>query len=327
MTMADTSSISKVSIEPLRNTDKYSNRSISTTEMRNRDGLQGHIDGKEVPPPAGETGKLKDFKKNNRVARSHIVLHLGKEAVTNVSTIMDQDGTAKDIWDKLKEILQKDRLQAVLNLQGKIFQVRHRDGADIDKHFKEFEAIFVKLASLSAPVTRKDKAGHILRPLTDSLSHIASVAGHLDITYEQISSSLRSEINRKTTDKKEDKITFKLTVGECSAHDRSMADMECIYCHERGHFASTAERRKTTGEEVEMAGVEDTAKEEVVAPCVEVETETGTVTQDDLLETVDTDIPVQYPNIAHRNLLRLVLAPVKPLSSDKTKISGLMVGA
>lgn len=62
------------------------------------------MDRKEGPAPAGEQEKRKSFKKKNRVAHYCIVLRLSKEAVTNVSTILLQDGIAKDIWENLKRI-------------------------------------------------------------------------------------------------------------------------------------------------------------------------------------------------------------------------------
>lgn len=125
MTMVDSSSVRKVSIQPLRSAGGKSSRSIFSKELLNRVYLHQHINGTETIPADTDHAKLKAFKKTNGHVSSRMVVHLGKEVETNVSGRLDSDGSAKDVWDMLMEIYQKDNLPAVLNLRINFFQITH----------------------------------------------------------------------------------------------------------------------------------------------------------------------------------------------------------
>lgn len=94
--------------------------------------------------------------------------------------------------------------------------------------------MFVKLPSLRAPISMKDKVEHLLRSLPDSLPHIASLGAHLELSYDQIGTSVRSEIDRKLSNGiKQDQSRGMPLPGARVAHDRSMTEKECYYCHEK----------------------------------------------------------------------------------------------
>lgn len=116
-------------------------------------------------------------------------------------------------------------------------------------------------------------------------------------------------------DKMENKFTFTRTVGARQAHNRSILHVECfLLSQEMTHFFDMPKEAKGH-EKKRKSPCRDTTEEEVVAPCLEGETETGIVRNDNYLEIIDTAIPEQYPTLAHRNLLAFAPARLKPLSS------------
>lgn len=75
-----------------------------------------------------------------------------------------------------------------------MFQMNQKEGKDIEKHFRELEFFFVKIASLGALVSRQEKIVQMVWSLLESLCHISLVSGNLKLTYDQMRSSVRSEI-------------------------------------------------------------------------------------------------------------------------------------
>lgn len=81
-------------------------------EVLRRDDIFEHI---EQDAPIGTSNSTAAWEKKDRQARSHLTLNLGEEAVTNVTSIIAEKASEKEVWDWLKSIYQKENLKAVLN--------------------------------------------------------------------------------------------------------------------------------------------------------------------------------------------------------------------
>ena len=125
-------------------------------------------------------------RKRFRKALSYIVLYLGTEAITNVTSISASDATAKDVWTKLKRISQRDNIQTKLELEYQLYALQYQDKEDKDQHLQTFNKIFVKLATLGVKVQDEDKVGHLLCSLPDSFNGLVSIAGAMNWNYDQL---------------------------------------------------------------------------------------------------------------------------------------------
>lgn len=153
--------------------------------MLNLDDFIGYIDGSIRTPPELEEDESRKFKDKYLLACSHCVLNLVKEAETNLTSILSDDASAKMVWAQFKYVYQKYHLKAILNLQSTLHKVHYNYGKDIENHSQSFEAAFVTLAPFITPVSNIEKFFHILRSLPESLSHITTVAGRLELSYDQ----------------------------------------------------------------------------------------------------------------------------------------------
>lgn len=72
---------------------------VFVKELLNRDDPLVHISD-DAAVPSGRnvsTEHVETYKKKDRIARSHLFLHLSKEAVTNVTSALVQDASANFI--------------------------------------------------------------------------------------------------------------------------------------------------------------------------------------------------------------------------------------
>lgn len=152
--MAEPSSMSKFTIDPLNGPDDFSTWSIFIKELSNGNILIGYIDGFRKERPEEEEELLKTFKEKDRLATSNIVLNLRKEAATNVESILAEDASEKRVSIRLKDVYKKDNLRAVLNLQSILYKGLYKVREEINKNFQKFEAEFVKRASFGTPMPK-----------------------------------------------------------------------------------------------------------------------------------------------------------------------------
>lgn len=91
-------------------------------EVLRREDLLEHL---EQESPTGKTETTATWKKKDLHTRWHFVINLGEEEITNVTSIIAEEASAKELWDKLKSIYQKDNLQAVNNWQSELYKYYH----------------------------------------------------------------------------------------------------------------------------------------------------------------------------------------------------------
>lgn len=138
---------------------------------------------------------------------------------------------------------QKENLRAVLNMQDQLLKLVLREGEDVDKHFESFANMFAQLASLGSPIAGQEKLGNFTRSMPE-LSDISSVARNLNLTYDPVRSSVKSEIDHKeSTSGSKPNTTATLNFGARSVRKKNR-EVECLYCHKSGPFDLTCRKKQ-----------------------------------------------------------------------------------
>lgn len=191
-----TDNVTKVTIPPL-SSNNCPTWSVLTREMLRREELLGLL-GEDAPNlEVSAAAAVTRFKKRDRYARSYIVLHLGTEAIIDVTSILASDATANDVRTKLKSIYQRDNMQAKLDLESKLYALQYQDKEHMDQHLQTFNKIFVKPAALGVNVEDEDHVGNLLRSLPDSFNGLVSIAGAMNWNYDQLVAEAKSSIDRR----------------------------------------------------------------------------------------------------------------------------------
>lgn len=115
-----------------------------------------------------------------------------------------------------------------------------RTTKNFDEHIQTFEKLFVEIAARGSAMSDENKVGHLLRSLPDSLSNIASVAGTMQLSDDDVCSTVKAEIDRRDSRKMEDKTkndTDTITPRKSIAKHRGAgSNTQCYCCKTFGHF-------------------------------------------------------------------------------------------
>lgn len=156
--MAEVTPIEKVTFKQIRDFKNYTTWLICIKQLLNRDGLLDHIsDAPEFPisPPESQE-YVNSYKYKDLLDHYDIGRNLSNEAAANLTGEFIENALAKIVCNRLKETYKKENLQAVLNIQGKLFKLKFNKGEDVEKNFKSFEYCFVQLASLGSTIANQE---------------------------------------------------------------------------------------------------------------------------------------------------------------------------
>lgn len=93
--MKDVNPVAKVSIRPLKDDENYQTWCVMVKQVLRQGDL---LDNLEQESPTGKSEIAATWKKKNRHKRSHLVLHIGEEPVTNVTPILAEEAYAIYIY-------------------------------------------------------------------------------------------------------------------------------------------------------------------------------------------------------------------------------------
>ena len=131
-------------------------------DMMRKDGVL-HLLNAE-PPRAGMSSieSTSRFKRDDEKERRHIVLNIGEEPSNLVTSLLMNEATTKQVWDKLTASYQKENILSKLNLRSKLHTIKLKNNNELQPHLTQLEEIFVDLARLNDPVNDNDKNGILL---------------------------------------------------------------------------------------------------------------------------------------------------------------------
>lgn len=243
-----TETIDKVRI-PALSSSNYATWSVLVRELLRRKGLLELISTETPDPEVATAAAVNRFTKNDMKTRSYLVLHLGPEAITNVTSLLSMDATTKHVWLKLKSTYQRDNMQARLTLETQLYALRFADMEDMEPHLQKFNKIFVDLATLGISMNNDYKVGHLLRSLPDSFHALVSIAGAMKWTCDELVDEVKANIDRRSRDKTvstyqgKTKDEVRVTPGARKKRRIDNANIECYYGHKRGHMMRECRKR------------------------------------------------------------------------------------
>lgn len=126
------------------------------------------------------------FKKDGKKARSHIVLSVGKEPATLITSLILSGASTKAVWEKSTRIYQKEKDQFKLNLRTEFRNLRFKKDSDLQTHLTELDEMLLVLTRWGDPVTDKDKLELLLRSFPESFGSIARTNNAMILTLIQL---------------------------------------------------------------------------------------------------------------------------------------------
>lgn len=240
----------------LKNSKGFALWRLYVMELMRKDGVL-HVLSEDPPNPETSTNTVVSrWKRDDERARPHIVLNLGEEPATLVTSLVISGGTSRQVWQKLNDVYEKENIQTKLNLRSKLHNLAFKEGDNMEKHLTELEDVFLNLARLNDAVVDKDKCAVLLRSLPSSFSVIALMADANNMDYDSICSVMKSEIERRkgqaTEMQRPEHIQAAARKADAPSDRRKDHRVEkrvptCWHCGKKGH--TRAECRKRLREE------------------------------------------------------------------------------
>lgn len=243
-------------IPKLQNSKGFAIWRIYVRELLRKDNVLHVLTETPPNPETSNVRAVEAWKKSDLKARPHLVLNLGEEPATLVTSLLLSDASTKQVWERLCEVYQRENIQSQLNLRAKLQATHLSEDGDIQQHLTQLEQIFVDLARINDPVLETEKSGHLLRSLPPSLSFIAIVVQANNMGYTDLCSLLTAESERRKQGFKpvvdsHPPVTpaarLTTTNNEQSNPDVSTYDMTnvfCWYCGKRGHMKGQCRLRQ-----------------------------------------------------------------------------------
>ena len=153
-------------------------------------------------PEAVTQAVMRTWKKLSTKAKSHLVLSLRPNAISQTRRIIDDDDkSAKDLWDELNRIYTTTSGQAVQNLRQKLDSLVFEDNKSWIEHVSSFLRICEELATYDVELTETEKTSKLIRSLPSSFSPLAMVSTMTTTTFEKVVSAVEAEISRRSNPK------------------------------------------------------------------------------------------------------------------------------
>jgi hypothetical protein len=199
-----------------------------------------------------------DWEEMDAKAASAIRLNLSDEVIHNV---IDEE-KAKVIWQKLESLYMAKNLTNKLYVKKQLYGLQMEENTDLLEHLNKFNMLNTQLLNFGVKIEEEDKAILLLASLPSSYDHLVTTLlyGKETLAFEEVTGSLLShETRRKPVNDQADGLVARFepkrgrdkfkgkngrgkqfrsksrsAQGEESRSDAK--DVECYYCHKKGHY-------------------------------------------------------------------------------------------
>ena len=115
------------------------------------------LTGLSAEPEGVTKSVIRTWKRLSTEAKSHLVLSLGPDAISQTRRIIDDDEkSAKDLWDELNRIYTTTSGQAVQNLRQKLDSLVYDENKSWNDHVSSFLRICEELATYDEEITEDE---------------------------------------------------------------------------------------------------------------------------------------------------------------------------
>lgn len=200
-----------------------------------------------VKPEEKDQEEYQKWVKADREARAMILLGLSFEIVKSVVHLK----TAKEVWEKLKQLHEKKTAANLIQLQQDFYNAKKGPQESISTYASRIEAIASRMRDFGEPVSDQSLNSKIVHGLPTEYKHFISswlATSKVDQTYDNLLSRLQAEEAILTGSTPGESIALNVRVEQGRKFDkkrRNWKDIECYYCHKKGHLKKDCKLRKT----------------------------------------------------------------------------------
>ena len=176
-------------------------------------------------------------KKDNQ-ARATICLLVEDNQIENIR----EQKTAKDIWNKLKTIHERDNLTSKLYLLRKLYSIKYKEGTPMQEHITKILEIVSKLRAVKEEIKDTHIGALILCSLPNSYESLITALEawpEKELSLELIKNKVLDEANRRSERKQnqnsDEAIAFKTSRNR---------NKYCTYCRRNNHETSECRFKK-----------------------------------------------------------------------------------
>ena len=225
--------------------------------------------------------KDEEWVEMNEKATSIIRLSLGDEFIHNIL----EAKTAKEVWEKLEGLYMRKNLTNKLYVKKQLYSLHMKDGSNLLEHLNTFNMLNTQLSSFGVNYEDEDKALLLLALLPTHVDHLVTTLMYRKeiVVLDEVTSALLSHIKMKKDDdgsqadglivksksSNRRRSESKSSGNRSQSTSRTKKDVECLYCHKKGHYKNLCKELKKHLEEkrngkkpLELASViEETSNE------------------------------------------------------------------
>ncbi|RVW14266.1 Retrovirus-related Pol polyprotein from transposon TNT 1-94 [Vitis vinifera] len=227
----------------------------------NMDGNVGHLNG----PIEGDSGKpegMKDdeWKKLDRKAVGFIRQWIDDSVFHHVST----ENSAHGLWTKLESLYDRKTAVNKAFLFRKLVNSKYKEGTPIAEHLNEIKSIVNQLAAMKITFDDELQALLLLSSLPESWETLVVTVSNSTpdgvVTMSQVTSSLLNEETRRKSSgsshsealvienrgrgRSKSKASHNRDKSRGRSSSISKKDVECYYCHKKGHMKRECRKLK-----------------------------------------------------------------------------------